>query len=689
MTDSTQDGYENAVFVSYAWGGESERTVDELEQAFAARGLRVVRDKKDLGYKGSIEAFEQRIGRGQCVVLVISDKYLRSPHCMYELLKMQDNLALRERIFPLVLADALIYTPVGRLGYRHHWDEQVAQLEQAIRQTRQLSDLDEALADLKKYISIRDNLVKLIALLGDMNALTPELHAREGYATVIEKVTRAMDGSGTASGAGTVPRASARREAGQHPEPTASQPVAQAAAPRETETPHSTTAPRLASASLTLTLSAEPNPAPANTEVTWTATARNPGAAPARNLELLWDDTYLHENEDCFDLPAGGERAFPFRRSYAEPGSYLETVRLLGGPASIEAAAQVHVFQPAGFSLRLAASLERPTPGEEVTWTLEVHNDGGQDLRQMRLRQGNKLLKEPFDLLRGEKKTLSFGRRYAQAGEAAESVQAAASTSAGERLARQADGRLLVTYPDLRLTLAPGVFLDLRRVPAGEFLMGGDPKKDSQADADEKPQHKVYLDEYFMGKYPITVAQFAAFIKATNYQSATTLDVKNKADHPVVYVSWQDAAAFCQWASKATGKPLRLPTEAEWEKAARGTDGRIYPWGDEWPDAKRCNFGNNVKDTTPVGKYSPQGDSPYGCADMAGNVCEWCSDWVAEGYYASSPRENPKGPASGEYRALRGGSWGNDGNSVRASDRLRVDPTTGYDYIGFRCAFSP
>ena len=93
MTDSTQDGYENAVFVSYAWGGESERTVDELEQAFAARGLRVVRDKKDLGYKGSIEAFEQRIGRGQCVVLVISDKYLRSPHCMYELLKMQENLA--------------------------------------------------------------------------------------------------------------------------------------------------------------------------------------------------------------------------------------------------------------------------------------------------------------------------------------------------------------------------------------------------------------------------------------------------------------------------------------------------------------------------------------------------------------------------------------------------------------------
>ncbi len=271
---------------------------------------------------------------------------------------------------------------------------------------------------------------------------------------------------------------------------------------------------------------------------------------------------------------------------------------------------------------------------------------------------------------------------------------------------------------ELRLTLAPDVFLDLRRVAAGEFLMGSNPEKDSQADSEEQPQHKVYLDEYFIGKSPITVAQFAAFIKATGYSTTAEKqgkswrwtggihwkriqgaswqfpygqgsDVSQKVDHPVTQVSWDDATAFCQWASKATGRKLRLPTEAEWEKAARGTDGRIYPWGNAAPDARRCNFNRNVGDTTPVGQYSPQGDSPYCCADMAGNTWDWCSDWYTGDYYANSLGENPAGPASGEYRVLRGGSWESNGNLVRASYRNWSDPTIRNAYLGFRCAFSP
>ena len=541
-----------------------------------------------------------------------------------------------------------------------------------------------------------------------------------------------MDGR-VFEGGGAGPDALATPQAVAAPQPAASQPTA----PRSSEKPHSVaasrvdSAPRLDAASLTLTLSAEPNPAPVDAEVIWTATARNPGAQPARHLELLRGKNWLHE-EESFDLPPGGGRAFSFSCRYADPGEYTETVRLLSRAAPVEALGQVRVVQPAGFSLRLSPSLERVEPKQPMTWTVEVHNDGGEALQQMRLRLGSELLGEPFDLPRGEKKTLSFGRTYAQPGEALESVRAAAFTPAGERLARQADGKLLVAAlppkpaprpavdenaPPLRLTLAPGVFLDLQRVPAGEFLMGGDPKKDSQAQAYEQPQHKVYLDEYFMGKYPITVAQFAVFIKATRYQTTAEKkgsgrgwtgsqwdeikgaswqfprgpgsDVQQKADHPVTQVSWEDAAAFCEWASIATGKPLRLPTEAEWEKAARGTDGRIYPWGDAAPDAQRCNFGWNVGDTTQVGRYSPQGDSPYGCADMAGNVWDWCSDWYADKYYASSPRENPKGPASGQYRALRGGSWDDDGNDVRASNRYGFNPSTQYDYTGFRCAFSP
>lgn len=191
------------------------------------------------------------------------------------------------------------------------------------------------------------------------------------------------------------------------------------------------------------------------------------------------------------------------------------------------------------------------------------------------------------------------------------------------------------------------------RVPAGEFLMGSDPKVNKVVLDREQPQCKVHLDGYWMGRTPVTVAQFRQFIAATAYKTQTERQgygwrwsgsewqqvaganwahpkgpqSQAEATHPVVQVSWEDAVAFCVWASKVTGREVRLPTEAEWEKAARGTDGRIYPWGNEPPDATRCNFNMQVQDTTPVGKYSPRGDSPYGCVDMAGNVWEWCADW--------------------------------------------------------------
>ena len=169
--------------------------------------------------------------------------------------------------------------------------------------------------------------------------------------------------------------------------------------------------------------------------------------------------------------------------------------------------------------------------------------------------------------------------------------------------------------------------------------MGSDPKVDKGADGDEQPQRKVYLDGYWMGQTPVTNAHYAAFVKATG-----RLALRHWSDgkippgqeqHPVIYVSWEDAAAFCAWASQLTGRKVRLPTEAEWEKAARGTDGRKYPWGNSDPTGSRCNFADrntdfrwrdkNVDDgyrnTSPVGHY-PAGASPYGLLDMAGNVWE-------------------------------------------------------------------
>lgn len=250
-------------------------------------------------------------------------------------------------------------------------------------------------------------------------------------------------------------------------------------------------------------------------------------------------------------------------------------------------------------------------------------------------------------------------------------------------------------------------------VPAGNFLMGN---TDQQAKYDnEKPPHSVYVDDYFIGKYSVTVAQFAAFITATGYRTTADdkgsgwvldgtcwteikganwqhprgpqSDVRQKANHPVTQVSWDDAGAFCAWVAKQTGQRVRLPTEAEWEKAARGSDGRTYPWGNAEPTDHLCNFNKNVKDTTPVGKYSPQGDSLYGCVDMAGNVWEWCADWYDGNYYAQSPAKNPTGPVIGQGRVLRGGSWDFDATYVRASSRPRYVPVYRYfDLGGFRCA---
>ncbi|MBI4671260.1 MAG: SUMF1/EgtB/PvdO family nonheme iron enzyme [Chloroflexi bacterium] len=222
-------------------------------------------------------------------------------------------------------------------------------------------------------------------------------------------------------------------------------------------------------------------------------------------------------------------------------------------------------------------------------------------------------------------------------------------------------------------------------VPAGEFLMGSS-DADKDASDDEKPQHRVFLDAYWMDKFEVTNAQYKKCVDAGKCQppnptrSYTRKSYYGNAqydDYPVIYVSWTDAKTFCESAGK------RLPTEAEWEKAARGTDARIYPWGNTF-DKNLLNSADGGKgDTTSVGNY-PQGASPYGVMDMAGNVWEWVADWYDASYYQNSPQSNPQGPSSGESRVLRGGSFYSDAVHVRAADRDRFILTRS-DVIGFRC----
>jgi formylglycine-generating enzyme required for sulfatase activity len=216
-------------------------------------------------------------------------------------------------------------------------------------------------------------------------------------------------------------------------------------------------------------------------------------------------------------------------------------------------------------------------------------------------------------------------------------------------------------------------------VPVGEFLMG------SAADG---PEHRVYLDSFYMDKFEVTAARYAKFMAATGRAQPFSWDEVNLAsdgERPVIGVDWHDANAYCQWAGK------RLPTEAEWEKAARGTDKRIYPWGSDDPTSQLANYSvdgkrawQGMSTLSPVGSFE-EGKSPYGLYDMAGNVWEWVADWYDASYYRFSPDRNPPGPSKGPMKSIRGGAWLTPGNNMRMSRRNFDPPVNRFLYVGFRC----
>jgi len=243
------------------------------------------------------------------------------------------------------------------------------------------------------------------------------------------------------------------------------------------------------------------------------------------------------------------------------------------------------------------------------------------------------------------------------------------------------------------------------RIPAGKFLMGSTQEQEALAIKDglaknlaevEQPQHSVELSEYSIGKYPVTNREYQAFVREVKFRSPESWDndqyPAEKGDHPVVNISWEDAAAYCKWLSEKTGKAYRLPTEAEWEKAARGTDGRIYPWGDKFTRKMANTEEALIGETTPVGQFSPKGDSPFGCVDMAGNVWEWCADWFRGREYqnrANGEVTDPCGTDSGNERVERGGSFYNERKHARCAYRRGYSPHYWDRHTGFRVALSP
>ena len=281
------------------------------------------------------------------------------------------------------------------------------------------------------------------------------------------------------------------------------------------------------------------------------------------------------------------------------------------------------------------------------------------------------------------------------------------------------DNQEKIKTPDLEEILR-----DMVLIPAGEFLMGC---SEGEGAFDEHPQHKVYLDAYYIDKYEVTNAQFKEFVEATGYVTDVELkgigEVWNPRDvgncllyfngvtwrhpnawvanrphpkawenqdivgnHPVVQVSWNDAQVYATWLGK------RLPTEAEWEKAARGIDGRKYPWGNVFNlniEGVTVHANINSHGLVPVNQF-PTGVSSYGVSNLIGNVLEWVADWYAPDYYSHSPYGNPKGPDTGGLRVLRGGSWRHvKSHHVLSASRSYQTPDYTSNFVGFRCAWSP
>jgi formylglycine-generating enzyme required for sulfatase activity len=184
--------YEQAVFISYAWKGESEEIVDQIDRALQARGIKIIRDKRDLGYKGSIHEFMQRIGQGNCVIVVISDKYLRSKNCMFELVEIAENKQFADRIFPIVLSDAKIYDPLDRLSYVEHWDTEKAKLNKRIKKLPEVANLDGIYEELNNYSRFRERISGLASTLKDMNALTPDMHRDSDFSELYAAIEKWM-----------------------------------------------------------------------------------------------------------------------------------------------------------------------------------------------------------------------------------------------------------------------------------------------------------------------------------------------------------------------------------------------------------------------------------------------------------------------------------------------------------------
>jgi len=250
---------------------------------------------------------------------------------------------------------------------------------------------------------------------------------------------------------------------------------------------------------------------------------------------------------------------------------------------------------------------------------------------------------------------------------------------------------ILINFPSYANKFTP---VNMVLIQKGSFQMGSKKSmlelkphdlfnSDRHTLGPENPAHEVYLDSFFIDKHEVSNAAYTKFIKETGVKKPKGWNNPNfnNPQQPVVGINWKEAVKFCNWQGK------RLPTEAEWEKAARGKRPVKYPWGNKTPNSSNLNYNEEIKKTSPVGSFE-KGKSDYGVYDLSGNVSEWVNDWHFPEYYLFSPKNNPKGPEKGQYKVIRGGSWRNNAEDVSLVYRNATTPRNRSLAIGFRCAKS-
>ncbi len=559
--------YEQAVFISYAWGGEREDIVDQIDETLQKRGIRIIRDKQTLGYRGSIKEFMERIGQGNCVIVVISDKYLRSPNCMFELIEIADNQQFHDRVFPIVLGDANIYDPITRIEYVKHWEAKRAELAKAMKKLDP-ANLQGIRDDIDLYDRIRDKISGITSILKDMNTLTPEMHRESDFSHLYDAITKRMGESPVVLTA-EAQRASADRKKESDQFESERQAVVKASA-------------LLAQGKQLL--------------------EKKDGSGAAKIFRQVL--TLIPNHAETIKLLANAEAQILQEREAKEPKIEQQGME--------KSSNKTNAQQPS------SAPPVAPLSGKPATGVSSGTNST----------QGNS------EIIRSHKKR--FSRKAIILG--GTGLLIAVTGIIGTAIFLAGNQPSSVTS------------VGMVNIPSGSYMID--------------TNTSVALDDFWIDRYEITNNDYAKFIQDTqNDAPKYWVDGQIPArlrNHPVAEMTWDQADEYCAWAGK------RLPTEAEWEIAARGPYGWKYPWGND-PDGVR----QETEGTRPVDS-NPANISYYGAYYMSGNVWEWVSD--------------PYTPTGKSEQIMRGSAYGPLDVLTTAITVPDNDPAT--VKAGFRCAAS-